>query len=73
MKILNKQELQQVTINHSSDIDFRDFINLCKKYTAKPYSFLDNDTSLNHIILYVLDAIVQKEYKNLDMKNYNMR
>ena len=30
MKIPNKQELQQVGFNHSSDIDFRDFINLYK-------------------------------------------
>ena len=26
--------------NYSSDIQFKDFINLYKKYTAKPYSFL---------------------------------
>ena len=28
MKIRNKQELQQVAFNHSSDIDFQDYINL---------------------------------------------
>ena len=27
MKIPNKQELQQIAFNHSSDIDFRNFIN----------------------------------------------
>ena len=40
MKILNKRELQQIAFNHSSDIDFRDFLNLYKKCTAKPYTFL---------------------------------
>ena len=40
MKIHNKQELQKITFNHSSDIDFKDFMNLYKKCTAKPYSFL---------------------------------
>ena len=40
MKISNKQELQQIAFNHSSDIDFRDFMKLYKKWTAKPYSFL---------------------------------
>ena len=40
MKIANKQELQQVVFNHSSDIDFKDFMHLYKKCTAKPYSFL---------------------------------
>ena len=40
MKIPNKIELQQVAFNYSSDIDFQDFMNLHKKCTAKPYSFL---------------------------------
>ena len=31
MKILNKQGLQQIAFNHSSDIDFKDFMNLYKK------------------------------------------
>ena len=46
MKIPSKSELQQITINHSSDIDLKDFINLYKGCTAKPYSFLVNDTTL---------------------------
>ena len=40
MNIRNKQELQQTEFNHSSDIDFKAFISLYKKRTAKPYSFL---------------------------------
>ena len=40
MKIPDKQELQQIAFNHSSDIDFKHFIKLYQKYTAKPYSFL---------------------------------
>ena len=40
IKIPNKRELQQIVFNHSSDIDFKDFMNLHKKCTAKPYSFL---------------------------------
>ena len=46
MKIPNKRELQQIAFNHSSDIDFQDFMNLYKKSTAKPYSCLVNDTTL---------------------------
>ena len=46
MKILNKIELQQIAFNHSSNIDFQDLINLYKKCTAKPYSFLVTDTTL---------------------------
>ena len=46
MKIPNKRELQQITLNHSSDIDFNDLMKIYKKYTAKPYSFLVNNTTL---------------------------
>ena len=40
MKIPNKQELQQIAFNDSSDIELKDFINLYNICTAKPYSFL---------------------------------
>ena len=46
MKIPNKRELQQIALNHSSDIDFKDFMKIFKKYTAEPFSFLVNDTTL---------------------------
>ena len=46
MKIPNKRELQQISFNHSSDIDFKDFMNLYKKCSAKPYSFLVIDATL---------------------------
>ena len=46
MKILNKRELQQIALNHSSDIDFKDFMKIYKKCTKGPYSFLVNDTTL---------------------------
>ena len=45
MKIPNKRELQQIALNHSSDIDFKDFMNIYKKCTTEPYSFLVNDTT----------------------------
>ena len=46
MKILNKRELQQIALNHSFDNDFKDFMNIYKKCTKEPYSFLINDTTL---------------------------
>ena len=46
MKIPNKRELQQIALNHSSDIDFKDFMQIYKKCTTEPYSFLVNDTTL---------------------------
>ena len=45
-KIPNKRELQQIALNHSSDINSKDFIKIYKKYTAEPYSFLVNDATL---------------------------
>ena len=46
MKIPNKGVLQQIDLNHSSDIDFKDFIKIYKTCTEEPYSLLVNDTTL---------------------------
>ena len=46
MKNPNIRELQQIALNHSSDISSKDFIKIHKKCTAEPYSFLVNDTAL---------------------------
>ena len=46
IKIPNKIELQQIALNHSSDIDFKDFMKIYKKCTTEPYYFLVNDTTL---------------------------
>ena len=47
MKIPNKKELLQIAANHSSDIDFKDFVKTYNKCIDKPYSFLVNDTTLS--------------------------
>ena len=39
IKIRNEQELQQITCNHSPDVDFKYVMKLFKKCTAKPYIF----------------------------------
>ena len=39
MKIPNKQELQQIAFNHSTDIDFQVFMDLYKKSTSEPFFF----------------------------------
>ena len=46
MKISNKRELQQIALNHSSDIEFKDFMNIYKKCAKEPYSSLVNDDPL---------------------------
>ena len=46
MTIPNKPELQEIAINHSSDIDFKDFMNIYKKFILKPDFFLVIDNTL---------------------------
>ena len=45
-KIPNKRELQQIAINHSSDINTKNFVIIYRKCTDEPYSFLVNDITL---------------------------
>ena len=47
MKIPNKRELQQIALNHLSDIEFKDFIKLYIDYPKKPSLFLVNYTTLS--------------------------
>ena len=46
MKINNRRELQNIAINHSADIDYKDFIKVYGKCTKEPYNFLTIDTTL---------------------------
>ena len=50
-KIPNKRKLQQIAVNHSLDINTKDFANIYRKYTAEPYSFLVIDTNLHLTML----------------------
>ena len=72
IKISNKWELQQNAFNQSSDIDFRDFMNLYRKRTAKPYSILVVDTTLtsNNPLLFRKNLLerIQKLIMTIDNK-----
>ena len=46
MKINDKRELQNIAVNHSTDIDYQDFMKIYRECTKKPYSFLTIDTTL---------------------------
>ena len=39
IKISNKGELREIALNHSLDIELKEFMNLYKKCTTKPYFF----------------------------------
>ena len=43
MKINNRKDLQQIAIDHSADIDYKDFLKIYRNSTKEPYSFLTID------------------------------
>ena len=80
MKALKKRHLKQIAFNHSSDINFIDFMNLFQKSTAKSYSLLVIDATLaseypsrfrNNLLETIQKIIVTIDNKS-GMKNYNM-
>ena len=42
MKICNKRELRNIAINHSEDIDYKDFMKTYKKGTSEQHSFSEH-------------------------------
>ena len=44
-KLSNKRELQNIAINHSADIDYKDFVNIYRNCSKEPYNFLTIDTT----------------------------
>ena len=46
MKISNRKELQNIAINHSADIDYKDFMKIYRECTKEPFNFLTIDTTL---------------------------
>ena len=46
MKINNKRELKNIAINHSADIDHKDFMKIYRECRKEPYNFLTIDTTL---------------------------
>ena len=46
MKINNRTNSENIAINHSADIDYKDFMKIYKECTKEPFSFLTIDTTL---------------------------
>ena len=44
-KLNNKRELQNIAVNHSADIDYKDFIKIYRYCTKEPFNFLTIDTT----------------------------
>ena len=77
MKSHNKRELQQIAINHSANIDYKDFMKIYRKCNGEPYSFLTIDTTLpannslrlkKKLFRFIIKMILTDELKILDDK-----
>ena len=44
-KLNNNRELQNIAINHSADINYKDFVKIYRNCTKEPYSFVTIDTT----------------------------
>ena len=64
MRINNKKELQNIGINHSADIDYKDFMKIYRECTKEPFSFLTIDTTLPASNPLRLRKILFQSYKN---------
>ena len=50
VKINNKRELQNFAINHSADIDYKDFMKIYRECIKELFNFLTIDTTLPSLI-----------------------
>ena len=46
MKLNNRKEFQNIAIDHSADIDYKDFMKIYRECTREPFDFLTIDTTL---------------------------
>ena len=53
MKIRTKQELQQISINNSSDIDFKDFMHLYKNILKNLFLVIDTTLTSNNPLYFI--------------------
>ena len=44
-KLNNRRELQNIVIDHSADINYKDFIKIYRICTKEPFNFLTIDTT----------------------------
>ena len=62
MKIPNTQELQQIALYQSSDIELKFLLKFYRSYTANPYSFLAIDATLgsDNLVLFQNNLLERK-------------
>ena len=63
MEFSKKREFELIDINHSSDIDSKDLMELYRNCTAEPYSFLVTMLLFHQIVHYIFERIYWKKYR----------
>ena len=46
MKVNNKKELQNIAVNHSADIDYKNYMKIHRECTKEIFNFFAIDTTL---------------------------
>ena len=46
MKINNSKEFKNIVIDHSADIDYKDFVKIYRECRKEPFNFFTIDTTL---------------------------
>ena len=64
MKTNNRKELQNIAINQSADIDYKDFVKIYRERSKEPYSFSIIDTTLQASDLLKFRKKLFPYYKN---------
>ena len=57
-KLNNKRELQNIAINHSADIGYKDFIKIHRICNKEPFNFLTIDTTKGNKFIKNYDEIL---------------
>ena len=57
-KLNNRRELQNIAIDHSVDIDYKDFIKIYRVCTKEPVNFLTIDTTKDNKFIKNFDEIL---------------
>ena len=48
-KLNNQRELQNIAINHATDIDYKDFVKIYRNFIKELFNFLTTDTTVNKL------------------------
>ena len=57
-KLNDKRELQNIAINHSADIDYKDFIKIYRVCAKEPFNFFTIDTTKDNKFIKNVDEIL---------------